>query len=146
MQIKYYRLNHKETFELDEGESAITYIEQEELKNRVAYKTIATTLGRQKCNRNIQLIQGTIGLVGNLKYLNGVEKITYKEYMDELTRLMDKWNKIAEGVNENIKKIEFQNRYSLYWQFGHIEEVPVIMFDSYTTIINDERNEQKQEW
>lgn len=144
-QIKYYKFKNEETFKGAEGESAITYIEQAENEVGLVLKTIATTLGRQKGNKNIQIIQGTVGLVSDIKHLNGVKRITYEEYRNELTRLIDKWNEITGETSENIKKIAFQNRYSLYWQFGHIREIPVILFDSYKTIIDNERNEQKQE-
>ena len=139
-QIKYYKFKNEDTFKLDEGESAITYIEQEENEIGLVLGTIATTLGRQENYKNIQIIQGTVGHVGDIKHLNGVKRITYEEYKDELTRLFDTWNEFTEKINDDFKMFEWQNRYGLYWTLGNIKNIPVILFDSYETIMNNEQN------
>lgn len=143
---KYYKFKNEETFKLDEGESAITYIEQEEDNLEYVYSSsiIATTFGKTNGNKNIQKIKGKVNLLGNIKNKKNVVEITHDTYKKELTKLLDKWNNVVirYETEPQMYRIEYMYTFGIYFEYGTIEEVPVIMFDSYKTIIDDERKVQ----
>ncbi len=140
----YYKLKHKEVFIFHDKETAITFLERiEQLDGSII--SIATTLGRREDNNKIQLIKGRINNFGAIEYDKNIKKISYETYRQELTEILDKWNDIIRKneIQPNTTKIEeYTFMYNISWRYGTIEEIPVILFDAYKTIIDDERNKQ----
>ena len=148
----YYKFKHEKVFIFHDKETAITFLERrEQLDGSII--SIATTLGKREDNNKIQLIKiqlikGKINNLGAIGYDKNIKKISYETYRQELTEILDKWNDIIRKneIQPNTTKIEDTFMYNISWRYGTIEEIPVILFDAYKTITDDERNEQKQEW